>query len=155
MKNWAAYVFLVLGFVIYDRVVEADRDGTGAIVGEGTVDAFKVRVGDCFNDSSSMDEVSDLPGVPCNEPHDNEAFALFDVTVENYPDGDAMGELAYSSCMERFESFVGRDYESSSLEIFTMYPSSESWQQNDREVVCAVYDMDANKLVGSVKDRSL
>jgi len=36
-----------------------------------------------------------------------------------------------------------------------MYPTIESWQQNDREVVCAVYDMEENKLVGSVQGRSL
>jgi len=36
-----------------------------------------------------------------------------------------------------------------------MYPTSESWQQDDREVVCAVYDMDANKLVGTAAGRGL
>ena len=66
-----------------------------------------------------------------------------------------MGELAQESCLEHFDAFVGRDYESSSLDFFTMYPSTESWKQNDREVVCAVYDMEINKLVGSVQGRAL
>lgn len=66
-----------------------------------------------------------------------------------------MGELAYSSCYERFESFVGRDYETSTLDITMMYPSPESWQANDREVICSVYDVEANKLIGSAKGRGL
>lgn len=156
MKNWMLYIAIAVGFVAYEAATEADRDSTGAIVDGGSVDAFSVKVGDCFNDSGSMEEISSLPGVPCAEPHDNEAFAAFDVTLSSYPENeDAMWDLAYQSCMDRFEGFVGKDYESSSLDVFTMYPSTESWQQNDREVICAVFDMDANKLVGSVEGLAL
>ncbi len=155
MKSWGIYLLIALGFVAYNTITEADRDSSGAIVGEGSVDAFQVQVGDCFNDSSSFDEISSLPGVPCSDPHDNEAFAVFDVSVAAYPGEDAMGELANTSCIERFEAFVGKDYESSALDVFTMYPSTDSWIQDDREVVCAVYDMNAAKLVGSAKGRSL
>ena len=155
MKNWAIYIAVALGFVVYNAVTEADRDDSGAIVGEGNVDAFEVRVGDCFDDTSSFDEISSLPGVPCSGPHDNEAFAVIELTIASYPEGDAMGQLAQETCLQRFESFVGRDYDSSSLDILTMYPTSESWKQSDREVVCAVYDMEANQLVGSVKGMSL
>lgn len=156
MKTWAIYIAAALGFAIYGASTNVDRDDSGAIVGSGTVDAFNVRVGDCFDSVDSYDdEVSSVPGVPCGEPHDYEAFAVFDVSIDSYPDGDAMGELAYESCLERFETWVGRDYESSSLEITTMYPSTESWQQDDREIVCAVFDMDSNKLVGSSAGRGL
>ena len=38
----------------------------------------------------------------------------------------------------------------------TLYPTPQSWKQgNDREVVCAVYDMEANKLVGSAKGKRI
>jgi hypothetical protein len=58
--------------------------------------------------------------------------------------------------LERFEAFVGKDYESSALDVASLYPSRESWtNQNDREVICAVYDVDANKLTGSVKGLGL
>ena len=83
------------------------------------------------------------------------AFAVFDVTMASYPAGEAMAELAYASCMERFEPFVGNQYEASTLEIMTLYPTTESWRQNDREVVCAVYDINEDKLVGSAKGLAL
>jgi Septum formation len=156
MKNWAIYIAAALGFAIYGAVTDADRDGSGAIVGEGTVDAFNVRVGDCFNDSESLSEqIFSVAGVPCSVPHDNETFAVIELALEGYTDEDTMFELAHESCRAQFESFVGRDYESSTLEITTMYPTSASWAQNDREVVCAVYDMDANKLVGSAAGSGL
>lgn len=38
----------------------------------------------------------------------------------------------------------------------TLYPSRDSWHRlNDREVVCAVYDVTLAKLEGSVKGRGL
>ena len=156
MKNWAIYIVAALGFGIYGAVTDADRDGSGTIVSEGTVGAFNVRVGDCFNDSDAFsEEVFSVAGVPCSEPHDNEIFAVFDIELANYTNADAMFELAHESCAARFESFIGKDYESSALEITTMYPSAASWAQNDREVVCAIYDMEANKLVGSAAGRGL
>jgi len=156
MKSWGIYIIAALGFVIYGAVTDADRDSSGAIVGSGNVDAFNIRVGDCFDDSSSYDdEVDSLPGVPCSQPHDNETYAVFDVTVSSYPQDDAMAELANESCLERFETFVGKEYQSSTLEIMTLYPTAQSWRQDDREVICAVYDMNAAKLEGSVKGRAL
>jgi hypothetical protein len=156
MKSWAIYIAAALGFGIYGAVTDADRDSTGTIVGEGNVDAFHVQVGDCFDDASSFaDEISNLPGVPCADPHDNETYAVFDLSITNYPEDGGMAVLANESCVERFASFVGKDYESSSLDVMTMYPSPESWKQKDREIVCAVYDMEAKKLVGSAQGRAL
>lgn len=156
MKNLGFYAVVVMGYLAYGAVTNADRDGSGAIIGEGNIDAFHMQVGDCFDDSSDFEEeVSDLPGVPCSQPHDYETYAVFDVSITSYPSEEDMIELAYDSCLERFDSFVGTDYDSSILEIITLYPTDLSWQQNDREIVCALYDMNEEKLVGSTKGRGI
>ena len=152
-RNWGIGIAVAAGAYLVNSVMQADRDETGAIIGEGAVGAFEMRVGDCFDDGSTFtsNEVDSVPGVPCSQPHDNEVYAVFDVTAASFP-GEAIAEMAHEGCLERFETFVGKDYESSSLDIATLYPSQESWQrQNDREVICAVYDMEAEKLTGSVK----
>jgi hypothetical protein len=149
-RNWIIGVAVACAT---SSCMQADRDGTGAIVAAGGVDAFQMRVGDCFDDGSTFTntEVDSVPGVPCSQPHDNEVYAVFDVSMPSFP-GDRMGDVAYDACLERFEAFVGKDYESSSLDIATLYPTSESWsRQNDREVICAVYDVEAKKLTGSVQ----
>lgn len=155
MKQLGILIVAALGFYAYGVATQADRDESGAIIDGGVVDAFSVRVGDCFDDSSSLDEISSLPGVPCSDPHDNEAYAVFDLTIASYPAGDSMPEIAHESCLEHFNAFVGKDYDSSTLDIFTLYPTPMSWEQKDREVVCAVYNMDASKLVGSAAGRGL
>ena len=112
MKSWAVYLMAVVGFGIYGAATSVDRDSSGAIVAEGNIGAFNVRVGDCFNDVGFDDEVSSVPGIPCSDPHDNEAYAVFDVSAPSYPEGEGMSELAYESCMDRFAAYVGKDYES-------------------------------------------
>lgn len=154
MKQAGLYAILILGFLGFKVMTDADRDESGAIVDAGNVDVFQIAVGDCF-DNVTTEEISSLPGVPCSEPHDNEAYASFDVSLPGYPEGEGMYEVAFESCLDRFESFVGRDYESSSLDIFALYPTREGWAQNDREVVCAVFDMEETKLVGSMQASGL
>jgi len=161
MKNFGLYILVALGVVGYNYVTEADRDGQGVIVSGGSVDAFNMRIGDCFDDTSSSfgdeaTEIESLPGVPCASPHDNEVYAVFDVGISSYSSDEEMSYLAFDSCMERFKKFVGRDYESSDLDIKTLYPTKDSWNTlNDREVVCAIYDMNESKLVGSVAGQGL
>jgi hypothetical protein len=152
-RNWIIGIAVAGGAYLFNSAMQADRDASGAIIAEGSVGAFQMRVGDCFDDGSTFadEEVESVPGVPCSKPHDNEVYAVFDINAASFP-GDEMADMAQKACVARFEAFVGKDYESSSLDIASLYPSRDSWnQQNDREVICAVYDIDAKKLTGSVR----
>ena len=161
MKNYIIYALIGLGVVAYKVSTDVDRDASGAIVDSGNVDAFSIQLGDCFDDidqsaSSESGEVASVPGVPCSEPHDNEVFAVFDVSNAEFPGEEAMSEIAFDACETRFEDFVGKDYQSSSLDITMLYPTAQSWHaQNDREVICAVFDVELNKLTGSMKDAAI
>ena len=157
MKNWIVYVLIGAGVAVYNIATQVDRDSSGAIVDAGNIGAFQLRTGDCFNDAGFSfegdEQISSLPGVPCTEPHDNEVYAVFDVNLSSYPTSeDAMFEHALDKCLDRFQGFVGRDYETSELDILTLYPTPASWKQSDREVVCAVYDMNQAQLVGSAQN---
>lgn len=154
MKQLVFYAVVALAVFAYYKITGADRDDSGAIVSAGDLDAFSIKVGDCFDDVDS-DSITSLPAVPCGEPHDNEVYATFNVSLSTFPGAEAMQEMAFTSCKERFEPFVGKPYDTSSLDIFPLTPTSESWAQSDREIVCAVYDMEEKKLVGSVKNRGV
>jgi len=137
----------------------AERDESGNIVTEGAVDAFAMKVGDCFNDSAAIlsDEAVDaVSGLPCTEPHDNEVFAQFDVTLDEYPGDEPISELSAKACIDRFEAFVGKPYDTSELDTFAVFPTRESWKMlGDREVLCAVYHVDEKKLTGSMEDAGI
>src|SRR5262245_10168717 len=111
-RNWIIGIVIAVGALCVRAQMEADLDATGAIVDEGSVGAFQMRVGDCFDDGSSFDseEVSSVAGVPCSKPHDNEVYAVFDVTEASFP-GEALEGIAHEGCLARFEGLVGKDYD--------------------------------------------
>ena len=151
-----ALIVLFVGFIAYNSLNDADRDESGEIVSGGDMSAFSVRVGDCFNDPPEIldggQEIMDVGAVPCVEPHDNEVYAQFDLSLGAYPGDEEISVLAYDRCMESFESFVGISYAESILDILRLTPTAESWsQQNDREVSCAVYNIELEKLTGSMR----
>jgi hypothetical protein len=129
----------------------AQRNESGQITTAGSVDAFEMRVGDCFDDSAfDSDEISEVAGIPCSEPHDNEVYATFDVSGE-WPGEERIEELAFEGCYDRFEGAIGKSYEDSVIDYTTIYPSQGSWKQrDDREVICVAYHMEYDKLTGSV-----
>ena len=153
MKIIRTLIFVgVIGYIAYSYFGGAERDASGQIVSEGTLDAFSIRVGDCTNDQEDGSEISSVIAIPCSEPHDNEFYHSFQISHPEFPGEDIVFEEGYEGCYNQFEAFVGIDYESSVLDIYTLYPTKESWdQQNDREILCALYHIDLEKLEGSAK----
>ena len=129
----------------------AERNAAGEITSAGSVDAFEVRVGDCFDDEAfASTEISEVPGVPCSQEHDNEVYAAFDLSGE-WPGEERIEELAYTGCYERFAGAIGKSYEESEIDYTTIFPSEGSWKQlDDREVLCVAYHMEGEKLTSSV-----
>lgn len=135
---------------------QATGDDSGQIVEAGNIDVFTLQVGDCFDDGNLGEgesaEVIGVSGVPCTSPHDNELYALTRLELDGFPGNEQIAVLASDFCYAEFEDFVGEPYETSILDITYLYPSADSWSiHDDREVSCAVYDMNGEKLVGSVQ----
>ena len=119
-----------------------------AVAGCSGGNVFSLTVGTCFDDVTG-DEVSDVPVVECSEPHDNEVYDLFDVEDGVFPGVDAIRETAQEGCIERFDAYVDFAYADSRYAVSSFYPTSGSWDQDDREVICFLYDVDLAKLTGS------
>jgi hypothetical protein len=129
----------------------AERNAAGEISSAGALGAFEMRVGDCFDDEAfETTEISEVPAVPCSQPHDNEVYAVFDIVGE-WPGEERVEELAYEGCFERFARAIGKTYEDSVIDFTTLYPTEGSWnQRDDREVICVGYHMEYDKLTGSI-----
>lgn len=118
--------------------------------GDGTrVD--RIEVGMCFDDQEDA-EVERLPTAPCDEPHENEVFHLYDVRAEEHPGQEALTAAAEEVCRgEPFVDYVGTTVEESRFEVYQILPTAESWEEGDREVVCVLYDPSDNTETGSAR----
>ena len=151
--RWRAILLAVLVAVI-SVGCSAARDETGAVTEEGRVSALEVQVGDCFNDPEDFSAVVALETVPCQQPHDNEIFALPQYPAgpdEDYPGDEAMNSFAEEACLEAFEGYVGIPYDDSVFIYGTISPRADTWAGGDREIICILYDPDLQKLEGSTQ----
>lgn len=124
---------------------------TQAPSGEGdSTDVFTLEVGDCLNDAGVEGEVSEVPTVPCSEPHDSEAYASILMADGDFPGDDVVDDQAVSDCTTEFDAFVGLDYQTSALDFAYYFPTEASWEQGDREILCLIYDP-AGKVTGSLQ----
>ena len=156
----AIFVAIGLGYGFFTSLDDASRDASGEIVSGGDLDVMTVQPGDCFNDPGSEEEVVfQLEAIPCSEPHDNEVFAVESVAGlfgAEYPGRQALEEHAYGVCSGTiFDSYVGTPYLDSSLEVFTLTPTDDSWSQGDRDVVCVLYNLDFTKLTQPARNSGL
>jgi hypothetical protein len=149
----AALIALAVGYV-----TTAQRDDDGALSSAGNVNVEELRVGDCFNaaEFSEADaEVFDVDGVPCDEPHAFEVYAVADYHGAAYPGTDAAFEAAFGDvCVPPFESYVGVPYADSTLWASAITPTEEGWGEGDREFICHLHERDATPMSGSQRGSS-
>ena len=126
---------------------ETTRNEQGTIEEGGGLGAFRIQQGDCLNLPTET-LVASVEGVPCWEPHDAQAYYLFDMTgYTDYPGETAITSAADNGCIAQFHPFVGKSYELSELDITWLAPTADSWSEfDDREITCMVVTMDGSQL---------
>lgn len=137
---------------------DTTRDETGQIVEGGEVGVNALKLGDCFNDNpvetdAEVVDVLTVQAVPCSEPHDNEVYYLGALPEAPYPGEDLVDELVLDQCLTVFEAFAGVSYEESRLDVGRIFPSEANWADEDRGYICLVYDVELQKLEGSMRGR--
>lgn len=125
----------------------------GCSVFDGTddVSVFDLSAGDCALAPEDVTvEISEVAVVPCDEPHQLEAYAMADypertgqaqasAAGSSFPGDAALKDFADGACAEAFTDYVGVDYRDSELWFTYLVPSARSWQaEDDRTVLCFV-----------------
>lgn len=140
---------LIIAAQIFDDDADRDND-TGEITDEGDISAFELKVGDCLTDLADG-EITDVPAVPCSEPHDAEVFALYDLEGDEWPGEDAISADAGAECEAQLKSYSQEAYADDNVGLFYLYPSTRSWAQGDREIACVAEFLDGPRS-GSLQD---
>jgi hypothetical protein len=119
----------------------------------------KLRVGDCFDDKAlaGIDEGGDsveaglVTLVPCERPHDFEAYDLFRIHGDDFPGVAEVRRQSGLGCATAFKAYVGRAYGRSDLDYWVYFPTSRSWKiLSDHGVTCVVGEADV-KTTGSLR----
>jgi hypothetical protein len=128
-----------------------DRNEDGAHVESGTLPAFDLQLGDCFNDPGSG-EVEAVTVVPCAEAHDFEVYHVFTLDDGPYPGTEIIQDEWIDGCLAEFEPFVGTSFDASILDISAIFPTEQSWDElGDRVILCSVTAVDEVPRTGSAR----
>jgi len=105
------------------------------LIGQGTVTATDVKVGDCLKEIPSSTRVMTVDTVGCDESHAGEVFAVLQM-----PDGDFPGQSAIENyqnkCEPELASYSPDAITDDSVQLYVLYPTAETWKQGDRAVTC-------------------
>lgn len=114
---------------------------------------FDVEAGDCFS-IEGLDDIESVDVVPCEQPHEYEAFAVVEHPAgddDPYPGEDETLDYADDACRDEFEAYVGAPYEVSELYITSVYPSEATWSLGDRAITCTLREEDEREVTGSAR----
>jgi len=119
---------------------------------------FGVSVGDCIADyrgdvtrEGDITVFSDLPVVPCDQPHYSEVYVIAEVEGDS-PPPDAEAWIYLTGACEGlpFERYLGLPYEIADIEYVWLYPADSWWEAGNHQFVCMVVGGDGDT-VGSVR----
>ncbi|MFJ6651678.1 septum formation family protein [Microbacterium sp. NPDC091313] len=146
-------VVLFFAFVIIGAAAqEAQGPSDGGFVDPdqgAPAEVLSLQVGECLDDVASGIVSSDNL-VDCALPHTYEVFADVSVPDGAYPGDDEIGAYAQQECDPAFAAYVGLSYEESTLDYSYVGPSSDTWDQGDRQIACLLTDP-AGETTGSLQ----
>ncbi|WP_059009066.1 septum formation family protein [Streptomyces specialis] len=136
-----------------------DDPGSGPGSGGTEIDVFDLGVGDCFDSGIGLDSFGDGPGemtvtrLPCDEPHEAEAYGA--TRIEGYdafPGEDEISDVSLGRCDELLQGYILDTWELPyEVSSYYYFPSAETWQYGDREVLCFLGHAEGPELTGSLR----
>ncbi|MGW7421277.1 DUF4190 domain-containing protein [Streptomyces sp. NPDC054813] len=112
-------------------------------VKEGASDSssLSLSTGDCFDTPDGTltgDLVTDVTHVTCDDAHDGEVFATYDLKGADYPGDDSVGDSADHRCYGLEDTYAFDLWAvPDDVAVYYFTPSEDSWAAGDRSVVCA------------------
>lgn len=119
---------------------DADRDEeTGQVTESSNIDVFALKVGDCkMSSSTGLIEAVDV--VPCEEPHDEEVYYEFKMDDGEFSE-EAVDAASQECVGDAYTDFVGVIWDESTLDVYPITPTQDTWDQlNDRVIQCVISD---------------
>lgn len=117
---------------------------------DGSVRATSIKTGDCIADTPADGaNVTRLPKVSCDDPHEGEVYAMIRVTGDTFPGQTAMQSEYEQRCVSELDSYAPDAANDPKISSFLLYPSRETWDAGDRDVACIAITND--KRTGSIK----
>ena len=137
---------LVLATAVLFLVLRDDEEGTSTASGAVTFD--DVELGDCTAEIPEGVTLT-VTLLPCDEPHEGEVYATFELSGDDYPGADEVERFALGGRQREAVAALPPDDETL-YDLVYLAPSQQTWDKGDRTVSCVLSDPTGKPLVGAV-----
>jgi hypothetical protein len=134
------WVVVLVAAIVAANLGKATRSATtGVITHRGHINAFSLRVGDCFDNPAGAERVDTVTAIPCDQPHNAQIYAKFKLTGSDfsYPGAATVERRARSGCNARIGT-VNKSMTTSAMTVRILLPEQTSWVAGQRTVSCMV-----------------
>lgn len=145
--TWIVVGILIL---VHIHLSQATRSPTGEITHGGQLSVSSLSVGDCFSYTPGAELFRSVPAVPCNQAHDAQVFAKFNLSGYDaysgpipYPGAAAVARLGADGCNLRLGA-LDKSKITDSMTIYYVSPKQQDWIDGNLAVTCWVVDTTAN-----------
>lgn len=115
----------------------------------------ELRTGTCLNDVRAEGDtvtVDSTRGVSCSGTHESEVVGtLIHTGSGRFPGVATLVTYGQTPCVDAFRSYVGVEFQDSSLDMIVVVPSEVAWAKGDRSIACLVITSDGSRISGTVK----
>ncbi|MEU9447771.1 DUF4190 domain-containing protein [Streptomyces sp. NPDC048277] len=112
----------------------------GVKEGVNDTSSLSLSTGDCFDTPDGAltgDLVSDVTVVDCEQAHDGEVFATYDLKGSAYPGDDGVAHSADQRCYALEDGYAMDGWAiPGDVDVYYFTPSKDSWEYGDRQVAC-------------------
>ena len=100
--------------------------------------AKDLEVGDCIaNATATTGDVKTFDSIDCDKPHDGEVFTIIKLEGDRYPGVKVVSGKGQRGCRaRRRRQATPKAFADRRLGYKFVYPTLESWKQDDRDVTC-------------------
>ncbi len=146
--NWLAIAVLIGIVAVIGGGVWLFRDRLTGGVNE-------LAVGDCFDEPTAAQTISDVQHQPCTGPHDGEVFAVLTHPApsgEPYPVVSGFDDYIQQNCVPAWEAYTARTWATETeLTLNYYHPTLTSWADGGRDITCYSSRVDGARLNGPVR----
>jgi hypothetical protein len=143
LRGWIIGIVLI---AVIGGVAYIFRDRLSGSAGD-------LQVGDCFNEPAAATVVEEVQHQPCNEAHTSEVVFVGDLPdLGAYPSDAEVENYFTANCIPAYDAYTGSSFETDTdMDMGWFYPTTEGWNDGDREITCYAIRIDGATTTQSIK----
>jgi len=120
---------------------DADRDPTGSISKKGDLDAFSIKVNDCYEKpKDALTGFDSVKAIPCDQPHTAQVYYtfLFPNATSVAPTDDELKATVDPKCTDAGKTMVDEAKVPQDAMLNYLIPDDRAWKSGHHDILCVI-----------------